>query len=269
MFSNNIGNSMKILPLPEHNLQAQPEGFYEHLMQPDDFTSEDTTHIMIVQRALQDMPPDMYEVMLAIYSERIPYSQLGKRLGCSKTQAWRKAQQVNQWVRDKLLNEPLLKARYGMIRYWEDAARMCVESFDRCTHVSCDAENIRFCARKMRDAVSKGEDIPMYAFTTIGTEAVHALRELNKWDAEEMIDLLCKKQADYGHENILAFGLVGVAVRMHDKIARLENLLNNKKEPANETIVDTYMDLVGYATIADMLINKLFQMELNPNKENK
>lgn len=41
-------------------------------------------------------------------------------------------------------------------------------------------------------------------------------------DKDKMHQLLCRKQHDYGHRNITKFGLIGVAVRMCDKIARAE-----------------------------------------------
>jgi len=53
---------------------------------------------------------------------------------------------------------------------------------------------------------------------------------------------------DYGYENIARFGLDGILVRMHDKIARLENLVG-KKGPRNESVADTLADLIGYSMI--------------------
>jgi hypothetical protein len=78
----------------------------------------------------------------------------------------------------------------------------------------------------------------------------------------EMLDLLASKQHDYGHGNITAFGLLGVAVRMSDKIARLENLVKRDDDAVNEPLLDTYMDIVGYAVIAGMLLNNTFELEL-------
>jgi hypothetical protein len=51
------------------------------------------------------------------------------------------------------------------------------------------------------------------------------------FDQKEMVDLLCRKQHDYGHNNITNFGVIGVAIRMCDKIARIDNL----KSPCNTT----------------------------------
>jgi hypothetical protein len=66
--------------------------------------------------------------------------------------------------------------------------------------------------------------------------------------AESLLPLLRSKMDDYGYENIARFGLDGILVRMHDKIARLENLVG-KKGPRNESVADTLADLIGYSMI--------------------
>ena len=74
--------------------------------------------------------------------------------------------------------------------------------------------------------------------------------------ADEVVELLAKKQADYGPENILAFGEFGVLVRTADKVSRLRNLVTptgDEKCAVAETVGDTWSDLVGYAIIALML----------------
>lgn len=83
----------------------------------------------------------------------------------------------------------------------------------------------------------------------------------------EMHNLLCRKQHDYGHKNITNFGLVGVAVRMCDKIARLINMERRGGGSAlvGEPLIDAYRDIVGYAVIAIMLHGGKFELELNTN----
>lgn len=70
--------------------------------------------------------------------------------------------------------------------------------------------------------------------------------------ASTLCDTLIRKQKDYGHHNIAKFGLTGLIVRVHDKIARLENLIATKKEPGNESILDTVLDIAGYSAIGIM-----------------
>jgi hypothetical protein len=77
-----------------------------------------------------------------------------------------------------------------------------------------------------------------------------------------MLDILVRKQNDYGHENINAFGIVGLAVRISDKIARYRNLDGRDNQVANESYLDTLKDMVGYAVIAQMYANKTFQLPL-------
>lgn len=77
------------------------------------------------------------------------------------------------------------------------------------------------------------------------------------------VQILANKQRDYGHSNIEMFGHTGLMVRLHDKIARLRNLLNTDREPRNEAIQDTWFDIVGYCVIGIMLIDKTFYREVS------
>lgn len=79
---------------------------------------------------------------------------------------------------------------------------------------------------------------------------------------EQIVQTLVRKQMDYGHENISRFGRQGLIVRVHDKIARLNNLLKRKHGPQNESIDDTYLDIVGYASIGMMWERGWFHLEL-------
>ena len=74
---------------------------------------------------------------------------------------------------------------------------------------------------------------------------------------------LCRKQNDYGHENISRFGRLGLLVRVHDKIARLNNLLARGGAPENESIEDTYVDIVGYSAIGMMVERGWFGLQLS------
>jgi hypothetical protein len=71
-------------------------------------------------------------------------------------------------------------------------------------------------------------------------------------------ELLVKKQLDYGPKNIAnAPGgpLNGLLVRMHDKMARLNHLIYEVKDtPQNESIEDSFVDLLNYSAIALMVL---------------
>lgn len=71
-------------------------------------------------------------------------------------------------------------------------------------------------------------------------------------DYSDVHAVVCRKQRDYGHKNISRFGRQGLMVRLHDKVARLENLLGSSRVPNNESIEDNVLDLVGYACIGMM-----------------
>lgn len=78
----------------------------------------------------------------------------------------------------------------------------------------------------------------------------------------EMRALMLRKQRDYGQGNISAFGEFGVLVRANDKMERLKNLLGKGREPSNESVEDTWMDLANYAVIALLCRRGLWQLPL-------
>lgn len=70
----------------------------------------------------------------------------------------------------------------------------------------------------------------------------------------ENLILLDRKQQDYGPRNISSFGLLGVTIRMNDKMERLKSLLGTKRrKPQNESIQDSFRDISNYGVIATML----------------
>lgn len=62
-----------------------------------------------------------------------------------------------------------------------------------------------------------------------------------------------KKQQDYSSDNIAGFGEIGVMIRMNDKFSRLKNLLLNNKEPQNESVEDTWLDIGVYGFIGKLV----------------
>jgi len=105
-----------------------------------------------------------------------------------------------------------------------------------------------------------------------GCMAMHSLMPITLGvDKTEMHRMLCRKQHDYGHGNISKFGLVGVAVRMCDKIARAENLTKRGGVSAQTTepLKDAYEDIIGYAVIAVMLYRNTFMLPLDSSESAK
>ena len=71
-------------------------------------------------------------------------------------------------------------------------------------------------------------------------------------------NLLIRKHHDYGPKNIAhspGGPLNGLRVRMWDKIARINNLLDSNVKPSNESLRDSYLDLLNYSAIAMMVLD--------------
>ena len=86
--------------------------------------------------------------------------------------------------------------------------------------------------------------------------------ELTYVYTDGLAELLIKKQKDYGPKNIsLAPGgpLNGLRVRMFDKLARINNLLETGATPENESLRDSFMDIANYAIIAMMVLDKQWE----------
>lgn len=148
---------------------------------------------------------------------------------------------------------------------WNDYAEMYV---NKVWDYSDDLPNhsptvsIRFTIDEMIDKFFMGNDeldSPNY-WLRLGALSVKS----HEMDKEFVARTLCEKQNDYGPENIARFMHKGIILRLHDKVARLENLLNNGIEAKNEAIDDTYMDIVGYAVIGLMLLDNSFFYPLLP-----
>lgn len=72
-------------------------------------------------------------------------------------------------------------------------------------------------------------------------------------------NLLIRKQQDYGPKGIAhspGGALNGLRVRMWDKVARINNLLDSNVHPSNESLRDSFIDLLNYSAIAIMVLDK-------------
>ena len=82
---------------------------------------------------------------------------------------------------------------------------------------------------------------------------------------KEQYELFCRKQMDYGPSNIAMgtelktdeekrLSLIGLIVRINDKIQRLINLvIRNNREAQNEPAIDAFKDLACYGIIAQIV----------------
>lgn len=87
-------------------------------------------------------------------------------------------------------------------------------------------------------------------------------------DVQELADLnvsvLLSKHKDYGPLNIAnAPGgpLNGLRVRMHDKLARINHLIDNDADAENESLYDSFLDLANYALIAQLVLEDKWPSE--------
>ena len=95
---------------------------------------------------------------------------------------------------------------------------------------------------------------------TAGSEFV-----ANVWNIMDSAgNLLIKKHKDYGPTNISRSPggpLNGLRVRMWDKIARINHLIDSGATPENESLRDSFIDLLNYSAIAMMVIDETWPKE--------
>jgi hypothetical protein len=156
---------------------------------------------------------------------------------------------------------------------WQEAANEAISQIYTMTvekNFDQSQTLVRFMRHRFDQEIEKFESNQSMNIETDGSvwEFIgrHALRLLyleGYYPAQNyVVELLIRKQKDYGPENIARFGNVGLLIRMHDKIARLENILERSKNNFNtavsvnmvedETIIDTLIDIIGYSSIAIM-----------------
>jgi hypothetical protein len=73
----------------------------------------------------------------------------------------------------------------------------------------------------------------------------------------ELEELLLSKHKDYGPKNIAdapGGAVNGLRVRMHDKLARINNLVDSGKNPEHESLEDSFKDMANYAVIGLLVL---------------
>jgi len=111
-----------------------------------------------------------------------------------------------------------------------------------------------------------------FLWSIIASNAIKAIDRLYPNNKARLLDILLvviNKQKDYGHHNVAMFGITGLVIRLHDKIARAENIMK-KSDMANavvgESLHDTFLDMIGYSIIATMWLNNTFLYDLSGQK---
>lgn len=84
--------------------------------------------------------------------------------------------------------------------------------------------------------------------------------ELALWEiTDELADVLLSKHNDYGPKNISEApggALNGLRVRIHDKTARINNLIDSSITPNYESLEDSFLDLANYAIISLLVLRE-------------
>ena len=82
---------------------------------------------------------------------------------------------------------------------------------------------------------------------------------------DELKILLLKKHIDYGPKNISdspGGPINGLRVRMHDKLARINNLVDNSRNPQHESLEDSFKDLANYSIIALLVLRQQWDSDV-------
>ena len=80
----------------------------------------------------------------------------------------------------------------------------------------------------------------------------------------ELTDLLLSKHKDYGPKNISQApggAINGLRVRMHDKLARINNLVDSGATPEHESLEDSFKDMANYAIIGLLVLRNKWDNE--------
>lgn len=229
-----------------------------------------------VAAAVERLEPRLRYVIEAIHIERLSYQQLADRMAISKTHAFRLARDAEQQLRHILSANQMIRERLNLetkhATWWEAAAShlTTIAPHAAPTDDSTIVDALPIHASAMREMAASSQfersseslNFFLEEIEAIGCLAASWLDNHSQWSVSDMADLLESKQQDYGHGNITSFGFLGIAVRLSDKVERMQNLNQKQGKARNESFVDTMKDIVGYAVIALMLDDGTFYMEV-------
>lgn len=86
-------------------------------------------------------------------------------------------------------------------------------------------------------------------------------------ELKELLEIFIRKHKDYGKDNILDNGELGIIFRINDKLRRLQNLASKDGSASNESVRDSWQDIAVYAVIALLLKDGRFKdLNLDPSK---
>ena len=156
---------------------------------------------------------------------------------------------------------------------WDESVEIKLQMFDHTVGREAHSQELAQIMRQIVNTVGSSlkeseKNEQLYAIIkNLGHTSSRMLNQEAYWFPYNMLELLVRKQKDYGHGNIQAFGVLGVAVRICDKIARYFNLVNRQDDAQNEPFIDCLVDMVGYSVIALMLKDDTFKLELKDDND--
>lgn len=111
---------------------------------------------------------------------------------------------------------------------------------------------------KLRECLNCGEPVEP------GYTAGHSIAQDVAAVASHAVTVLLNKHDDYGPRNISQSPggpLNGLRVRMHDKMARINHLIDTGADAKNEPLRDSFLDLANYAIIAMLVLDEKWPNE--------
>jgi hypothetical protein len=102
------------------------------------------------------------------------------------------------------------------------------------------------------------QDLPESVVDLIRKGSTSEFEEAVQQKFQNAKSVLLQKHKDYGPTNIAnapGGALNGLRVRMHDKMARINHLVESGAQPENESLKDSFLDLANYAIIAMLVLD--------------
>ncbi len=217
----------------------------------------------LISNYMYELDPRELWIVNAIMSENKSLQNIADELSFTKTHVWRLRNQAFAKLKALMSQDTKIRKKIQMASTWEESATqwmMAISDTDgqRPSSIAYMEDVLEY----MRQAVLAETEPRSDSFLILAKRTVALARELDEWDTGEMLSMVIGKQRDYGHGNINSFGLIGIVVRLSDKIERYKNLMLKKREPSHESLVDTIHDIVGYCLIALMFLDGTFQLKL-------
>jgi AcrR family transcriptional regulator len=247
-----------------------PENDYEALMQAIPFEEpQQTSESLMVLREtvaqyVDDLDPRSLWIVNACISEGKSLQAIADELGMTKTHVWRLRNQAFETLRIAMSTDTTIRKSVRFAETWEQSATQWVMYLAGDNEMEpITADTMIEYRDSMAETIELGDTMNRVVeamASNLAKQTINLLRMQEQWDTGEMISTLCSKQHDYGHGNINRFGLVGVVVRLSDKVERYKNLQGRKAE--NESTYDTLLDIVGYCVVALMLLDETFNLNL-------